>query len=79
MTTKKNGGHIKSAQMTLEMFVLHYHEPDQALSSASMSNLLESIAEALLKYETITVMPHPPRLVEQGNYLIPFYSGSQHV
>ena len=53
MTPKKNGGHIKSAQMTrskcLHRSVNGFHEPYQALSSTSMGNrtvnLLESIAE----------------------------------
>ena len=53
MTPKKNGGHIKSAQMTrskcLQRSVNGFHEPYQALSSASMGNrtvnLLESIAK----------------------------------
>ena len=53
MTPKKNGGHIKSAQMTrskcLHRSVNGFHEPYQALSSTSMGNravnLLESIAK----------------------------------
>ena len=53
MTPKKNGGHIKSAQMTrskcLHRSVNGLHEPYQALSSTSMGNrtinLLESIAK----------------------------------
>ena len=53
MTPKKNGGHIKSAQMTrskcLQRSVNGFHEPYQALSSTSMGNrtvnLLESIAK----------------------------------
>ena len=53
MTRKKNGGHIKSAQMTrskcLHRSVNGLHEPYQALSSTSMGNrtvnLLESIAK----------------------------------
>ena len=49
MAPKKNGGHIKSAQMTLlkcqcidntvnVRLVKGFHEPYQALSSASMGN-----------------------------------------
>ena len=53
MTPKKNGGHIKSAQMTrskcLHRSVNGFHEPYQALSSTSVgnrtANLLESIAK----------------------------------
>ena len=53
MTPKKNGGLIKSAQMTrskcLHRLVNCLHEPYQALSSTSMGNrtvnLLESIAK----------------------------------
>ena len=71
MTPKKNGGHIKSAQMTrskcLHRSVNGLHEPYQALSSTCMDNrtvnLLERIAKVpdrqSLKRAKSSLVPRP--------------------